>query len=407
MSNKEYKQEQIEIWNSLAGEYDQSFSALMYPAAQQMIEAAGLREGDHVLDVASGTGIDAFMAAPYVGNTGRIVGIDISPRMVDLGNEKAAARGRPNVTFQVMDAERLEFKESLFDAAISKWGLTFFPDTHRALKEVLRVLKPGGRFVTMVFGRPEGTQFLTVAARAAAKHLMSAVVSNSGGPTDFQFGADGALEAAFNAAGFVKVHARRFAVMITCKTSQIYWDLLIAGTGRLSYHLTRATAQVREAIINEVRTSVERYQTGEGIRLPIEVVIGYGEKARKERDRAPNLPRRSIVELVDDEAQRVQQISVSDAAELVRAQRCVVLDVRSRSAFADGHVPGAVSVPRGRLEAVVGNLVRDANVKLVVVGDGAATIFAAKTLADLGYTDVAALHGGFSAWQAANQPVTT
>src|SRR5262249_59167349 len=118
----------------------------MHPAALQMIEQAGIREGDDVLDLASGTGIDAFLAAERLGNHGRIVGIDLSPRMVELANEKASARGLTHTTFQVMDAERLTFKNDTFSAVISKWGLMFFPDCHQALREALRVLRPGGRF---------------------------------------------------------------------------------------------------------------------------------------------------------------------------------------------------------------------------------------------------------------------
>jgi rhodanese-related sulfurtransferase len=304
-----------------------------------------------------------------------------------------------------MDAEKLELEDQSFDAAVSKWGLTFFPNCHRALKEVLRVLKPGGRFSAMVFGRPEGTQFLTVAARAAAKHLLSGVVASAGGPTDFQFAAEGTLEAALNSAGFANVYSRRFAVMISCDSPEVYWNLLIAGTGRLSHHLQHASAEVREAVVRDVRKSVERYQSGEGIRLPIEVVIGYGERPSKSQEEVATVPDRTVNDLVSEALHGIRQLPASEAARLVQNRELLVVDVRSRAEFVDGHIPHAISVPRGRLESAAPAVIPDVRTRVLVSGDGPAAVFAARTLIELGCRDVAVIAGGFSAWKTAGLAV--
>src|SRR5688572_27034787 len=85
---KQFKKRQKQVWDAVADVYDQSFSTLGYPAALQMILEAKLQPGELVLDLASGTGMDAFTASPFVGDEGKIIGVDISERMIAVAHQK-------------------------------------------------------------------------------------------------------------------------------------------------------------------------------------------------------------------------------------------------------------------------------------------------------------------------------
>jgi len=400
---KKFKQKQRVAWNAMADVYDHSFSTLAYPATMQMILEAKLQPGDFVLDLASGTGADAFTASPFIGDTGKIIGIDIAENMVATANQKAKARGVANCEFQVMDGEELTFKSGMFDVAVSKWGLMYFPDCHKALKEVLRVLKPGGRLSALVLGRQERARFMTVGALAAYK-INPTLIAADDGPSAFQFGPDGAVEALLNAAGFDNIRSRRFALMISCSDGEKYWEMLTNGVGNFSDKLRRAEPGVMESVRRLAIEQAEKYNSPDGIRLPLEVVCAYAEKPARGRD-AVVVPTR--LKSIDEVADGIRQIAPAAAAALLREPHVAFVDVRSRAAYAGSRVPRAHGVPRGDLEGKIGEVLALESLRQVVVysDDGALGRLAAKTLTEMGYPGVVNLDGGFDAWRAQGLPV--
>ncbi len=109
------------------------------------IALASLREGDVVLDLGSGAGIDCFLAAQAVGPSGRVIGIDMTPEMLDRANANAAAGGYANVEFRRGDLESLPVDDNSVDLVISNCVINLVPDRTQVYREALRVLKPGGR----------------------------------------------------------------------------------------------------------------------------------------------------------------------------------------------------------------------------------------------------------------------
>lgn len=104
-----------------------------------------VRLGDAVLDLGCGAGFDACVAAMAVGPTGRVVGVDLSSEMLVVAERGRAVAGLPNVEFRQADVEVLPFSDATFDVALSNGVLNLIPDKPAALREVFRVLKPGGR----------------------------------------------------------------------------------------------------------------------------------------------------------------------------------------------------------------------------------------------------------------------
>jgi arsenite methyltransferase len=106
-----------------------------------------LAPGDAVLDLGCGAGVDSLVAAQLVGTGGRVVGLDVTPAMIERARENQARLGFPHVTFQVGEAEALPFPDHDFDAVISNGVFNLTLDKEQALREAHRVLKPGGRLM--------------------------------------------------------------------------------------------------------------------------------------------------------------------------------------------------------------------------------------------------------------------
>jgi SAM-dependent methyltransferase len=126
--------------------------ALMLEWAPRLVEAAGIRPGDRVLDVACGTGVLSRVVAEAVGPGGSVTGLDLDPGMLTM-----AARAAPSISWHRGVAENLPFHDATFDAVVSQFGLMFFQDRSRALREMWRVLRPGGRMAVAVWASLDET----------------------------------------------------------------------------------------------------------------------------------------------------------------------------------------------------------------------------------------------------------
>jgi demethylmenaquinone methyltransferase/2-methoxy-6-polyprenyl-1,4-benzoquinol methylase len=120
---------------------------------KQAVARSGIREGERVLDVCSGTGELAFILSCHVGPRGSVTGADFCEEMLDRARRKKG-REHENLSFILSDAKRLPFPDSSFDAVTVAFGMRNIPDTALALQEVNRVLKPGGKFVCLELTRP-------------------------------------------------------------------------------------------------------------------------------------------------------------------------------------------------------------------------------------------------------------
>jgi SAM-dependent methyltransferase len=109
-------------------------------------EHAHIKTGDTVVDLGSGAGNDCFVARSVVGDTGHVIGVDMTPAMIDKARQNARKLGYGNVTFRYGEIEDLPLEDNLADVVVSNCVLNLVPDKTRAFQETYRILKPGGHF---------------------------------------------------------------------------------------------------------------------------------------------------------------------------------------------------------------------------------------------------------------------
>jgi ubiquinone/menaquinone biosynthesis C-methylase UbiE len=132
-------------WEDVAAEYAQDRVGIFGRFAERLLNLLHPPVGSTLLDVGTGAGVVALQAATWVGPEGQVIGSDIATAMVSLAKQAAEEQGAVNVAFCQMDAEQLSFPDALFDTVTCSFSLFQFLDMGRALGEMRRVLKPGGR----------------------------------------------------------------------------------------------------------------------------------------------------------------------------------------------------------------------------------------------------------------------
>ncbi len=148
------KQLSAQFFGQLVPIYDRTGPRFFSHFGERLVERAELKPAVRVLDVATGTGIVALLAAEQVGAAGSVLGIDLAQGMVDAAMHERDARGIQNVDFRVMDAENLDLPDASFDAVLCGFGMMLF-DEPRPCDELFRVLVPGGTVALTTWGRDD------------------------------------------------------------------------------------------------------------------------------------------------------------------------------------------------------------------------------------------------------------
>ena len=151
--------------------------ALFAPAAEHLLAVARLRPGERILDVGTGTGIVARLAAPNVGPTGSVTGLDASPAMLSVARAMAAEEG-VSIDWDEGQAEALPYPDECFDLVLSQFALMFFAGRQTALAEMRRVLVPGGRMALSVFAEIDHHPFYVALDKAIARRLGTSAVGS-------------------------------------------------------------------------------------------------------------------------------------------------------------------------------------------------------------------------------------
>jgi SAM-dependent methyltransferase len=166
-----------------------------------MLDALDMRPGMRVLDVACGPGEPAITVAAGIASIGgQVVASDLVDEMLAMAGENARERAVTNITFQQADAEALPFPDATFDAVTCRHAIMLLPDAPKALREMRRVLVPGGRVIGLLSGPPE--QSARERPLLIVRKYVAIPQSPPGAPDRFRFSGPGELAAQLRLVGF-------------------------------------------------------------------------------------------------------------------------------------------------------------------------------------------------------------
>ncbi len=194
-------------WSARSEHYAAHAAPKNRPYAEILVDAVKLVVDERVLDVATGPGVVALEAAHAIGPAGRVVATDLVPDWGEVVAAAAAREGLSNIEFREMGAEALALPDASFDVALCQFGLMFVPDPVRALTELRRVLRDGGRLGVAVWSTPD-----KVGHFVAMRAIMAKAPAASTGdrlPSPLDLGEPGLIERHVAAAGFREIAVTR------------------------------------------------------------------------------------------------------------------------------------------------------------------------------------------------------
>lgn len=257
-------------WEEQAEAYHRFFAPITSRVIDPLVAAAEVDERARVLDVASGPG---YGAAACAARGATAVGVDVAAAMVEL------ARSRyPAVEFRQADAEQLPFEDESFDAIIGNFAILHLARPEKAVAELVRVLAPRGRLALSTWAGPERCRLAGVFVDAVAQVGAPPPADVPAGPSFFHFADEGAFMDLLAAAGLVDVTVQTHSFTHRLPDADALWDGLLGGTVRSRTIVLGQEPDTRTRIRTAFDALVRRYETTEGLDIPVAVKIASASR---------------------------------------------------------------------------------------------------------------------------------
>ncbi|MCG8693102.1 MAG: class I SAM-dependent methyltransferase [Minwuiales bacterium] len=199
----------LEFWNGDAGQkwvrFQERMDVSLAPFGHKAMDVAGLADGAKVIDVGCGCGDTSFELARRVGETGSVLGVDISEPMLARARERAQATGVDTVAFRQADAQVQTFDESAYDAVFSRFGVMFFEDPVTAFRNLKSALKPGGRIGFACWQPAKDNPWVRIPVGVAKQYVEMPAPPGPDDPGEFAFGDPDRVRRILSEAGFADI----------------------------------------------------------------------------------------------------------------------------------------------------------------------------------------------------------
>ncbi|MGD0755276.1 MAG: class I SAM-dependent methyltransferase [Bacteroidales bacterium] len=273
------REQQREIWNRFSPgwkKWDDLNMDFLKPMADEIIHLIKPRDTDVVLDVASGTGEPGLTIATML-RGGKVVATDLAEGMLEVAQENATRRGIKNFEIIAADVCKLPFPDNSFDAISCRLGFMFFPDMSLAAKEMVRVLKPGGRIAATVWTAPEKNLWATTILCIINKS-MQLVSPPQGAPGLFRCAKSGFIADLFKQVGLMNISETEVRGKLNIGNRKVYWNFMTEVVAPVVAALSKADCEMKVKIRNEVFQFIkQKYSSGE-LAFDSYAFVIYGEK---------------------------------------------------------------------------------------------------------------------------------
>lgn len=270
------------MWAAVAGGWAQHADyadARGAQSTQRMLELAEVRAGDRVLELACGPGGLGLAAAERVGPGGEVVLTDVAEEMTAIAAARAAELGLGNVAFRLLDLERIDEPDASYDVVLCREGLMFALEPARAVGEIRRVLRPGGRVAIAVWAARERNPWLGLVMDVVSAQI-GAPVPPPGIPGPFALGDADKLRGLLDGAGLTDVRVGELSVPLRSASFDEWWGRTSALAGPLSAILASMPDAAVQALRERARAAARPYETASGgLDFPGVTLIAAGRRA--------------------------------------------------------------------------------------------------------------------------------
>jgi SAM-dependent methyltransferase len=266
---------QANAWGQVAAPADyyerDLVPALFEPWARDLVERVGTGPGERVLDVASGTGVVARIAAARVGPSGSVTALDVNPTMVEVGKQVCGAV-RPAIEWRLASAEDTGLPDASYDLVFCQQGLQFVPDRSAAVRELHRVTVPGGRVAVSTWCDLEHSGFAPFPA-AFARHIPDLPEPPAFVRTIFGLSDAAELERLLTAAGFREIRIGQRSGTVRYPSAAAWARTFLSASPVVA--VAAVDAAVRERIVDE---AAEALGGGDGFAFPMTAHVAVAQR---------------------------------------------------------------------------------------------------------------------------------
>jgi SAM-dependent methyltransferase len=264
--------EQVQYWTETAGpkwvRYEALLDGQLAPLGVTVMDRTRIAAGERVVDVGCGCGDTSVTLGRRVGAAGAVLGVDISPPMLERARERAA--DQPHVRFALADAQTHSFERGAFDVLFSRFGVMFFADPTAAFANLRSALRPGGRLAFACWQALPKNEWIAMPLMAAAQHITLPAPPAPGAPGPFAFADADRVRGILEGAGFSEIACEPEERTLTVGgggSLDDAVDFLLDGIGPASAALREAGPEARPKVVAAVRDAIAPYATGEGVRM--------------------------------------------------------------------------------------------------------------------------------------------